>query len=155
ISSLAFSADSRLLVSAAEDQTVCVWSAANIDAILGKRGLLPGVAVETRDKLALVGQIDADRISPKDQDKLAAGDVIEGVVEDGQVRALANAREFYEAISQLRPGQKVTLSRKRQQQTDKVELTVGQGIDERKPLLFFFLTRGAKAEDREWIGWNP
>jgi hypothetical protein len=76
-------------------------------------------------------------------------------VEGGQARQLASAREFYDAISQVRPGQKVVLSRKRQEERGQIELTVGQGIDERKPLWFFFLTRGAKPEEREWIGWNP
>ena len=30
-----------------------------------------------------------------------------------------------------------------------------QGADERKPLFSLFVTRGAKAEERRWIGWHP
>ena len=36
-----------------------------------------------------------------------------------------------------------------------VVLRVGQAIDERKPLLSLFLTRGDTPEQRAWIGWSP
>ena len=36
-----------------------------------------------------------------------------------------------------------------------VKLDVGQGIDERKPLLSLFISRDGKPQEREWIGWNP
>ena len=32
-----------------------------------------------------------------------------------------------------------------------VPLTVGQGVDERKPLFSLFVTQA----DRQWVGWNP
>jgi WD40 repeat protein len=155
ITALAFSADGRLLASAAQDQTVCVWSLTNLDAILGKRGQLSGVAVETKEKAVVVNQVDLERVPQADQAKLQKGDVIEGLVEGDQVRLISSARDFYTAIFQLKPGDKVTVSRKRQDKLERVALTIGQAVDERKPLWFFFVSRGAKPEERDWIGWNP
>src|SRR5204862_5525635 len=43
---LAFSADGRLLVSASEDQTVCIWTLVNLDQTVGRLGVLPGVGVK-------------------------------------------------------------------------------------------------------------
>jgi WD40 repeat protein len=146
---LAFAADGRLLVSAAEDQTVCVWSLANLDTILGQHGLLAGVAVTTGPGGAVViGRVDDASLA---RGKLRARDVIDGLVEGGRLRPLATPRDFYAAIDRIAPRQEVTL---RVAGRD-VTLPVGQGVDQRNPLLSLFVTHAARAEDREWIGWSP
>src|SRR5439155_26691297 len=36
-----------------------------------------------------------------------------------------------------------------------ISIRVSQGIDERKPLLSLFVTRGRDVAERDWIAWNP
>src|SRR5439155_14905556 len=101
ISCLGFSANGRLLASVAEDQTVCVWSLTNLDQILRKRGLLPGLAVKDQKGTLVVGKIQDD--SPV-HGKLAVGEVIEGLVENGKVRALKSPYGFYFTVAKMKPG---------------------------------------------------
>src|SRR5262249_44756917 len=111
IRSLCFSADGRLLASAAEDQTVCVWSLTDLGKVLGQRGLLRGVAVEDgKGGKVEVVRVDDDEISPENRGLLAKGDIIEGLVEGDKLRPLASARDFYAALSWIKPG-KVRLKR--------------------------------------------
>ena len=49
LQSVAFAPDGRLLVSASEDGTVCVWSLTDLDKIIGRHGRLPGVVVGPAD----------------------------------------------------------------------------------------------------------
>ncbi|HMC63971.1 MAG TPA: hypothetical protein VKI65_03455 [Gemmataceae bacterium] len=151
---LAFSADGRLLASAAEDQTVCVWTMTNLGEVLGKQGMLKGVAI-TENKAQgatalVVSQLDED--SPAAKKGLRKGDVIEGVSgKDGKLQRKETALALYEAGARLRPGQELTV----QVNGKKLVLPISQGIDERKPLLSVFITRGDDAGQREWIGWSP
>jgi WD40 repeat protein len=152
IHTLAFSGDGRFLVSAAEDQMVCVWTLTNVGKILGQHGLLPGVAVKADQGTIVVAQIQDD--SPI-HDALHAGERIEGVVEDAKLRPLATPRDFYETMAGLKPGGKITLRVRDDHGPRDVGLAVGQGVDERKPLFFLFVTRDGAGAGREWIGWNP
>jgi WD40 repeat protein len=149
IRSLAFAADGKLLVSSAEDQTVCVWSLADLDKVYGQHGLLPGLAVKDGPNgTVMVGRIDEQSVA---QGKLNEEDVIAGIVVGAKLQPLTTAREFYNAIWGMKPGATATL---RVGKTD-VPLKVGQGIDRRNPLVCLFVTRGATAADRDWLGWNP
>jgi WD40 repeat protein len=153
ISCVAFSGDGRLLVSTSEDQTVCVWSLTNLGRVLGKLGLLPGVAVTARDGGGVtVGRVAAD--SPA-RDGLRVGDVIEGLVEGDALRRLDSPYDFYFAISRFKPGDRATLRLRDGDVARDVALTVGQGTDERLPLLSLFFTRPDRSGEREWVGWNP
>jgi WD40 repeat protein len=153
INSLAFSGDGRFLISAAEDQTVCVWTLTNADKILGQLGQLPGVAVKAGpDNTIVVAKIGED--SPA-RDKLREGDIIEGLMQKAGVRPLPSPRDFYETIAGLKPGQKIALQVRGPNGARGVSLPILQGIDERKPLFSFFMTRAAKPDDRDWIGWTP
>jgi WD40 repeat protein len=152
IHSVAFSSDGKLLASTAEDQTVCVWSLTDLDQILKNPGVLQGVFIQ-RDKQGrlVVKRINADDLDKRNQALLEKGDVIEGVVEGGQLRRLAQETELLETVSRVRPGEPITL---RVRGKD-VALVVSQGVDEAKPLLTLFLTRADTAEERNWVAWNP
>src|SRR5207249_7783357 len=141
ISCLAFSADGRLLASVAEDQTVCVWSLTNLDHILGKRGLLPGLAVKDQKGDVVVGKIHDD--SPA-RGNLAVGEIIEGLVENGKPHAFKSPGDFYFAVAKIKPGTQGTLRVRGKDGARDVPLQVGQGIDDRKPLFSLFVTQAGR-----------
>jgi WD40 repeat protein len=151
IHALAISSDGRLLVSAGDDQTVCVWSLTNLDKIIGVHGQLTGVAVkgDGNDPVE-VFNIEAD--SPATGKLKVKEDVIEALTVDKKKTNIASAREFYDALFMMKPGATVTVHLKGNRNVD---LKVGQGIDERKPLFSLFVTRVKKTAPWEWVGWNP
>jgi WD40 repeat protein len=158
IRSLAFSADGKLLASAAEDQLVCVWSLTDLEEHLGHHGMLRGVAVSSKEGKGLVladiqgrDLADANGKTFK-KHGVEKGDVVEGIVEAGKLQPLKTALAFYNALWKRKPGTMVTL---RIQGRGDVALLVGQGIDERTPLLSLFITQPGKAKVRQWIGWSP
>lgn len=156
IHSLAFSGDGRLLVSTAEDQIICVWSLTDIDAILGRKGMLRGLGVTRHAGQLVLEEIDRAQLSAANRAALAnakvqEGDGIDGFVEKGKLRPIATLIDFYDSILLLKPGQPVTL---RFRQKGDVSLIVGQVTDEHKPLFSLFITRGSGVA-RNWIGWNP
>jgi WD40 repeat protein len=146
ISSLAFSKDGTRLASCADDQTVAVWDLADLPRVMGRSGTLRGVFVVDRPggKGLLVVRVEAGSSAV---DKLRSGQVVEGWLENGKLRRFESAREFYVALSEHQPGEKVTLRLGNGKDTT---LTLDPTIDERKPLLSLFVTR-----DRDWIGWSP
>ncbi len=144
IRSLAFSGDGRLLISAADDQTVSVWTLMSLEEHL-KKGQVRGLAVQMNGKQLVVSAVGAGSL-------LKVGDALEGLVlADKTVRPFLSALDFYEAVLAVGPGKEVTV---RVNGKD-VDLPVVQAIDDRKPLLSLFVTRGDKLEERLWIGWNP
>jgi WD40 repeat protein len=150
VRSLVFSADGKLLASAAEDQTVCVWSLEEVERILGKRGQIAGLAVGEGEGGVVVKKVDKD--SPA-AGKLAAGDLVQDLIlQGGKFQALDSPRKFYETMWQQKPGDTVRLRVKNKQP---VSLKVGQGVDERNPLFSVFVTRPDQGGDQEWIGWSP
>jgi hypothetical protein len=158
VRALAFSHDGRLLVSAAADQTVAVWSLTNVNQVLGRSGLLAGLAFQEAagGHGVVVAELDARQLAPANRAALGdhgirIGDRVEGIIVGDKLQALASPHDVYRAIWQTHPGEKVRL---RIAGRD-VVLTVSQGADERKPLLSLFVTRGGPQGPREWIGWNP
>lgn len=127
INSLAFAADGRLLVSASEDQTVCVWSLAKLEKYLGKLGMLPGIAVRNAFVVSEVNRND-----PAVQN-LRPFDVIEGVVADGKRRTYSTLRGMYAALPRNTSDGKVTLLVRGPdgQERERVTLTLGSNWDER------------------------
>ena len=148
VHSLAFSADGRLLASAAADQTVCLWTMTNLGEVLGKVGVAPGVAVVWSGKDVVVERAPEGGPLKKD-------DVVVGVVEGDKVRPLASPREFYTAFFNAKPGSTLVLrvARAGAAPAD-VRVEVGQGADEHKPLLSLFVTREGDPARRRWIAWT-
>ena len=154
ISSVAFSPDGQLLISAANDRTLCLWKLADLPRLVGLRGALPGIAFESQPPHLLVARIDES--SPYRTGPLTVGDKILGLVAGNKLNPIESLATFYLELSRLQPGSKITLQRQSSQRpAAPVEVTLGQGTDERKPLLTMFLNPGQQEGDWEWIGWSP
>jgi WD40 repeat protein len=159
VHSLVFSGNGRLLVSAAADQTVCVWSLASLAEYVGKVGQVPGLAVVGRNGPQAPPALEVAEVqagSPA-QGKLEVHDVVEAVtLAGGQPLQPTSALAFAEAVWLAKPGSTVTLTvRTGQGQPRQVPLAVSQGADDRNPLFTLFVTRDQQGKVREWIGWNP
>ncbi len=152
IRSVDFSDDGRLLISAGDDQTVCVWSLTDLDKTLGRRGMLPGLAVEKKGQAIVVARVDDD--SPV-RNQLQVGDLLKGLVEKGKLIGWQTPQDFYNTFWRKRPGLRLLLRIGRGGRAVDLQLTVGQGVDERKPLFSLFVTRAKREADRQWIGWSP
>jgi WD40 repeat protein len=152
ITCVSFAGDGRLLVSAAEDQTVCVWRLTTLGEILGKQGLLPGVALDKKKEGLVVTKIFDD--SPA-RGLLQPDEVVAGIVRGDKLAALDTPRAFFDAIGDLKPGEKVVLRVQGSQGPRDVTLPVGQRVDQRKPLFSFFLFEADRETTRRWIAWNP
>jgi WD40 repeat protein len=140
---LEFSDTHPLLVSASDDQTVNVWSFADLGAGVG---MIQGLVVSERD-----GKVVALSVAPN-SDAAKAGikkdDVIEGFVVEGKVQAVKSAVDFYWTVNLKKPGDLIDV---KVAGREAVRVKAGQGVEERKPLLSLFVTRDRK----EWIGWTP
>lgn len=154
IRSLSFAADGRLLISTGDDQTVCVWSLTDLDAVLDKHGVLAGVAVDDSDSNGPV----VVRVEPESPagPLLAVGDHLSGYLDGDTFRPWNKAREFYDTWWLARPQAKLTVRRVRgAQDTRDIVLQTGQGVDEHKPLFSFFLAQATANRPRQWVGWSP
>jgi WD40 repeat protein len=150
ITSLAFSADGKFLVSAGQDQTVCVWSLTDLGKVLGQQGgFLRGLAIKQDGTKLVVVDINNATLQEKG---IAKGDVLDDLTVGDKLRRPLMARDYYDALWQAKPGTPVTL---RFRGRPPVTLTLDQGTDERKPLFSLFLTREDSVEKRKWVGWNP
>ncbi len=152
VRNLAFSGDGRFLASAADDQTVAVWSLTDLDKVVQKGGALPGFVVEQKGGKVVVAALDGDAISAGNRKALKdvkVGDAVDGVVSGKTLKPLKSPQDVYDAIWAVKPGGSIAL---RIGGAD-VSATVDQGEDERKPLFSFFMRDEAK--DRLWLAWNP
>lgn len=151
IHSLAFSADGRLLVSAAADRTVNVWSLTNLDRVYKVLGMVPGLGVRRDDDGVYVGFADTTG-------RLQANDRIDGFVTREGLQEVKSPRDFYIGVAMsAKPGETITVRVRKAGEANArdVRLDVGQGIDERRPLLTLFVVPGAKVADHQWICWHP
>lgn len=155
IHALAATADGRLLASAADDQTACLWALLDLGGVWDKRGALPGVSLRQRDERLTVETVD-DR-SPA-VELLRPGDVLTAAAfpgSDTKPLTRPTARTLSEALWGLGRGKEVRLTV--QGRAAPVVLRTGQGLEARNPLLSVFLTReidGARGLP-SWIAWSP
>jgi WD40 repeat protein len=152
ITCVAFAGDGRLLVSAAEDQTVCVWRLTTLGEVLGKQGLLPRVVIDKKKEGLVVTKVFDD--SPA-RGLLQPDEVVAGIVRGEKLSPLDTPRAFFDAIGDLKPGEKVVLRVQGAQGQRDVTLPVGQRVDQRKPLFSLFLFQDDREATRRWVAWNP
>ncbi|QDV33987.1 WD40 repeat domain-containing protein [Tautonia plasticadhaerens] len=153
ITALRFSGDGRLLASAAEDRTACVWGLIDLDRTIGRRGRLPGLAVTERDGGLVVSGVEP---GTEAAGRLGEGDEVLGLVRDGGLDAQGSLFSFFNEVSMIRPGDPVTLRvRPEGAEARDVTLGVGQAVDERKPLFSLFLAGTEGRGEPGWIAWNP
>ena len=149
VHSLSFASDGRFLASVAADQTVRLWSMTSLDQVLDKAGALSGVVVVQQKTHLEVARVP-------EGSSLKKGAVIEGLVEKNEVRELATPLDFYTTLFDTKPKTDIVLS-VRQPGTDKatnLAFKVGQGTDQRNPLLSLFVTRAGELAKRDWIAWT-
>lgn len=148
VRSLSLSGDGRLLASAADDQTVCLWSMRSLDQVIGKVGAIPGLKLRTESGRTLV--VEAPAAS-----NIQAGAVVETLTVNGQSKSPTSAVDCFTTIWQSKPRSEATVRvRAGEAAARDVRLTVGQGADERKPLLSLFVTRDGPINRRDWIAWT-
>jgi hypothetical protein len=150
--SLAVTADGRLLASAAEDQTVCLWSMTDLNDVLGRHGTLGGVRFHQDEKGAVVSGISEPRAAPG----LRVGDRVTGVTlkDDREPRPVGSVLDLLKAVWQARPGERVRLQAERDGKQVPVEMVVRQGVGAKAPLLSLFLA-GRPEGEPGWIAWTP
>ncbi len=149
IRSLSFSEDGRMLLSAADDRTVSVWTIVDLaERNLGKRGMIRGLSVqEIANKLVVKSthpEIDLRR-----EDEIVAG------VQQGEVVEFGSKKEFHKFIRDRKPGETVEFTVRRDGQVKAMTCPVDQAIDEAKPLFTLFVIPSENGPEWEWIGWNP
>jgi WD40 repeat protein len=158
--SLAFHPDGTMLVSTADDQTVCVWSLVDWRECLGRRGSLTGVGVERRNsRLRVAANPDGEPIAGG---QLQPGDLIEAMLEDdGQRDRVVRPYDLYSNVLRRKPGESVSLFVSRGGGAVRpMSVQVGQAIDQRLPLCSLFCTRKAQRNDNradqvDWLAWSP
>ncbi len=143
---LAFSASRPLLASVADDQTVCVWSLADIDRAVGQ---IAGLEVRDEGSQVVVGAVKPDSAAAKAG--VVANDVLESIATpNARPQAIQSAAGFLLAVATHKPGSQLVLSVKTK---GNLQVPVDRGVDERKPLFSMMFLRTGKLPD--WIGWNP
>jgi WD40 repeat protein len=156
IRSLAVTRDGKYLASAADDQTVNLWSLRDLDKIIGQRGALAGVMLRDRRNDLVVDQ--KVPLSSPAHGHLELDDVITSLTfkkNDPKPRTGLTAFEFCDALWRAGPGKTFWVEVRRGNGPQlKVQLETGQGVDERKPLLSLFLAESGGREP-EWVAWTP
>ena len=159
ITDLAFSADGRLLLSAALDGTVRGWMIEDLStATIGQVGWLRGLFAETVDSQLRIDRVEAE--SSAAQAGVRLGDVISGILSDGQFESIHTSGEFYLRISQTSPElhKNITLRLRRADQTLDIAVPLEQGMDLREPL-FSLLLSSLDDEQvlgaQQWLTWSP
>ncbi|WP_010585378.1 WD40 repeat domain-containing protein [Schlesneria paludicola] len=149
IRSLSFSEDGRMLVTVGSDRTVCVWTTTDLaERNLGKHGRLPGVTVHKIDRKLFVTNAPLGSA-------LQRGDELVSATNNGEVAEIETAKDFYKYVLERRPGDTVEFTVRRKDAMHPIAVSVGQAIDESKPLFTLFVVPGEKNQDWEWIGWSP
>lgn len=152
VRSLAATPDGRLLASAGDDPTVCVWAVNGVAALANRNAVLPGVILKRDGRGVVVDSVEPGSSAVK---TLATGDVIQSFAVEGRdakPRTAANRSDFFNAIIGERPGTTIRLDIRRGDASLPVRVKLGRIADERKPLATVFVTRGPAPE---WIAWSP
>ena len=153
IECLRFSRDGKLLVSAAQDNTICLWWLPDLPESLQAHGALRDLSVEVVEGKIVVKSDRPGRFSPGDLLSVIDRDPDKGP----RALSFSSAWEFHGYVTEQKPGNRLSIEVTRAGDGQKVpvQTLVERAIPERKPLcsLFFFSER--PGEPLKWIGWDP
>jgi len=156
IRSLAFfrDRDRRWLVSACDDQTVCIWNLSAFEKARQAR-VLEGVYADWKDPEYKVEQVDPASFNVR-FGILAKDDIIEEIERDGAVHSFQGPDDLWEAIRGAPLGIPVKLIRRREGKSEAVNVTLVQAMKEIKPeLTLFLMPKDEQTEEFSWVAWKP
>src|SRR5262249_33578695 len=113
--------------------------------VAGLMSLLPNVIV--KNELVVREVKDDCPLKGKVQDN----DVIESLSLKGKELPARSTLRFYEELAFQKPGTEVTVAVRGK---GNINVKVGQGTDDSKPLFSMFFVPGEKKQ-LDWIGWSP
>jgi WD40 repeat protein len=159
ITDLAFSADGKHLLSTSLDGTVRVWAMENLATdTIGQVGRLSGLYAATHETDVRIDKLETD--SPAARAGIRQGDIVQGIVTNGNLDAVNTSGDLYLRISQTAPALHTTMNLRLQRADQMLDVAVPleQGVDLRMPLFSMLLSDVDDAQDpatRQWLTWSP
>lgn len=152
VTNLSFSKDGRLLLSVSADRTVNVWWLGDLVELIGQIGLLRGVNLAPAEGGRLVVKELTDEAPAALRRDMPVGREVHGVVDgSNKLQTFRNPGDFYRDIADRAAGSSLKL----RTNVGDVTVTLGQAIDERKPLFTLFFEDDPATGRTSWIGWSP
>lgn len=152
VSRLSFASDGSRLISISGDGLVCVWNLNDLDKIVNVRGSLPGIRLRKEQAVLTIDRVNKDiavgSLQENDQ-------ILGRVTESGELQTFPSAVRLMYALSNEPVGSTPVLRIRRNGLQMDASVKLGQGIDERKPLVSFVVQRNPINDKLSWLAWTP